>query len=167
MFVAAICLRLYNSLFHRAAGSISGPEPSGASEIDLSTTNVGALLGPYEFSFDSKRAAKYVAAVGGDESPDYGAELPPAAVVAEGLTRLIEELDLFGEQILKAGGVVHTSQEAEYMAPVLVGETITASARLAGNSVRMGSRFVSVFTEFRNGANSIVATASSTIVVPE
>ena len=108
-----------------------------------------------------------MAAVGGDESPDYGGELPPAAVVAEGLTRLIEELDLFGEQILKAGGVVHTSQEAEFMAPVRVGETITASARLAGNSVRRGSRFVSVFTEFRNSSNAIVATASSTIVVPE
>ena len=92
--------------------------------------------------------------------------MPPSAVVAEGLARLISELDLFGDEILAAGGVVHTSQEAEFLAPVTPGEAITATAKLAGNSVRRGSRFVSVFTEFRNGSNTIVATASSTIMVP-
>lgn len=111
-------------------------------------------------------ARAYAAAVGGSGSPDYGAVLPPAAVVAAGLTWLIEELDLFNEKILKAGGVIHTSQEAEFFAPVAVGETVTATAKLSGNSVRRGSRFVSVFTEFRNAANEIVATASSTIVTP-
>ena len=135
--------------------------------IDISTAAAGTVLGPYEFSFDAGRAAAYESAVGGGESPDYSNTLPPAAIVAEGLSRLIEELDLFGEEILNAGGVVHTSQEAEFFAPVQVGEKITASAKLAGNSLRRGSRFVSVFTEFRNPANDLVATASSTIVVPE
>lgn len=146
---------------------ISGPELSGVDEIDISTASVGTQLGPYEFAFDAERAAKYCAAVGVDESPAYGGALPPAAIVAEGLSRLIDELDLFEEHILKAGGVVHTSQEAEFVLAVMPGEKITARARLAGNSVRRGSRFVSVFTEFRNAANAIVATASSTIVVPE
>jgi hypothetical protein len=145
---------------------MGGLELSGAGEIDISTANVGTILGPYEFVFGAERAKKYIAAVGGDESPEYDGILPPAAIVAEGLSRLIDELDLFGKQILQAGGVVHTSQEAEFLSPIKPGESITASARLAGNSVRRGSRFVSVFTEFRNAANAIVATASSTIVVP-
>jgi 3-hydroxymyristoyl/3-hydroxydecanoyl-(acyl carrier protein) dehydratase len=92
--------------------------------------------------------------------------LPPAAIVAEGLARLINEMQLFSDEILQAGGVVHTSQEAEFRSAVMPGEKVTATARLAGNSVRRGSRFVSVFTELRNASNEIVATASSTIVVP-
>ena len=134
--------------------------------IDLTTAQAGSSLGPYEFTFDASRAEAFASATGGDESPDFGGALPPSAVVAEGLARLIDELDLFGEEVLAAGGVVHTSQEAEFFAPVMPGETITAAAKLAGNSVRRGTRFVSVFTEFRNGANEVVATASSTIVVP-
>lgn len=119
------------------------------------------------FSFDAARAAAFKAATGDEKSPDYNGALPPSAVVAEGLARLISELDLFGERILSAGGVVHTSQEAEFFAPVMPGETIEATARLAGNTLRRGARFVSVFTEFRNESNELVATASSTIMVPE
>ena len=156
----------YNSLFHQTASPIGGPELSGVDKIDIAAVAAGTRLGPYEFSFNADRASKYRSAIGGDESPGYGGALPPAAVVAEGLSRLIEELDLFGEEILKAGGVVHTSQEAEFLSPVMPGELITASARLAGNTARKGSRFISVFTEFRNASNALVATASSTIMVP-
>ena len=135
--------------------------------IDIATAPAGSQLGPYAISFSKEQADAYAAAVGGEGSPDYGGALPPAAIIAAGLARLIEELDLFNEQILKAGGVIHTSQEAEFFAPVAVGEQVTATAKLAGNMARRGSRFVSVFTEFRNAANEVVATASSTIVVPE
>lgn len=76
-------------------------------------------------------------------------------------------MDLFGEKVLSVGGVVHTSQEAEFFAAVMPGEKVTAKAKLAGNTLRRGNRFVSVFTEFRNESNEIVATASSTIIVPE
>lgn len=68
---------------------------------------------------------------------------------------------------MSAGGVVHTSQEAEFFAPVMPGDKVTAEARVAGNTLRRGNRFLSVFTEFRNGANEMLATASSTIMVPE
>lgn len=87
-------------------------------------------------------------------------------MIAEGLASLISELDLFGTEILSAGGVVHTSQDAEFFAPVMPGEKVTATAKLAGNTLRRGTRFVSVFTEFRNESNELVATASSTIIVP-
>lgn len=143
------------------------PELREVLKIDIETAKAGTQLGPYEFSFDQQRASNYASAVGGDESPEYNGALPPAAVVAEGLSRLIEELDLFGEKILNAGGVVHTSQEAEFLQPVFAEEVITANARLAGNTLRRGSRFLSVFTEFRNASNTVVATASSTIVVTE
>ena len=139
---------------------------AGAIDIDIATATAGTQLGPYEFTFDDERAESYRSAVGGPESPALDGALPPAAIVAEGLARLIDEMKLFSDEILAAGGVVHTSEEAEFFAPVMPGEKITATARLAGNSVRRGSRFVSVFTEFRSGSNEIVATASSTIVVP-
>ncbi len=125
------------------------------------------MLGPFEFSFDAERAAAFVASTGGAETPDFGGTLPPSAVVAEGLARLIAELDLFGDEILAAGGVVHTSQEAEFFSPVSVGQKVSATAKIAGNTLRRGTRFVSVFTEFRNESHEIVATASSTIVVPK
>lgn len=134
--------------------------------IDITTAEAGTTLGPYEFSFDAARADAFRSAVGDESSPDLGGTLPPSAVVAEGLARLIEDLDLFGEEVLNAGGVVHTSQEAEFFAPVQPGEKITATAKLAGNALRRGTRFLSVFTEFRNASNEVVATASSTIVVP-
>ena len=134
--------------------------------IDIASAAPGSQLGPYEISFSKEQADAYAAAIGDSESPDYGGALPPAAVVAAGLSHLIEELDLFNEKTLKAGGVIHTSQEAEFFAPVAPGEKITATAKLAGNMVRRGSRFISVFTEFRNASNEMVATASSTIVAP-
>lgn len=134
--------------------------------IDITTAEAGTALGPYEFTFGAQRAEAFRSAVGDKTSPGFNGALPPSAVVAEGLARLIDELDLFGEEVLSAGGVVHTSQEAEFFALVMPGEKITASAKLAGNALRRGTRFVSVSTEFRNSANELVATASSTIVVP-
>lgn len=135
--------------------------------IDLAAARVGDTFGPYRLTFDRERAGKFVEAVGGGESPGYGDVLPPTAIIAAGLAEIIGELSLFRREILDRGGVVHTSQEAEFLAPVKIGDEILATVRLTGNSVRRGSRFMVIFSEYRNAANEIVATASSTIVAPE
>ena len=125
----------------------------------------GDTFGPFDVSLSAEAVDAYTAAVGGGDGVDYGGQAPPAAVVAIGLGKLIDQLGLFEPEVLEAGGVVHTTQEAEFMAPVQPGEEVTATAVLKGNSVRGGSRFVSVQTEFR-GAAGVVAMASSTIVAP-
>jgi uncharacterized protein (DUF3084 family) len=104
--------------------------------------------------------------VGGDESPDYGGGLPPAAIIAAGLTYLIEDLDLFNEKITSAGGVIHTSQEAEHFAAVMPNDKVFATSTMMANTVRRGSRFLSVRTEYRGADDSLIATSSSTIVAP-
>jgi hypothetical protein len=125
----------------------------------LDTATAGQLFGPYDVAIDPSRARAYATAVGGNESPDYGDGLPPMAIVAAGLTKLINELGL-------AGGTVHLSQEAEYFRMARAGEHIAASAELKANSVRRGSRFATLFVEYRDAAGELVATSSSTVMVP-
>jgi hypothetical protein len=125
----------------------------------LDTATAGQVFGPYDVTIDPKRADAYESAVGGAESPDYEAGLPPIAIVAAGLTKLINELGL-------AGGTIHLSQEAEFFRQVRAGEPISASAELKANSVRRGSRFATLFVEYSDGNGKLVATSSSTVMVP-
>lgn len=130
------------------------------------TSPPGTLLGPFDVTFDKNRAADYAAAVGASEKSDNPAAMPPAAIIAAGLTYLIEDMDLFNEKITSAGGVIHTTQEAEFFQPVEAGEPVTAMAKMLANTVRRGTRFLTVKTEYRNAEDTLVATSSSTIVAP-
>ena len=125
----------------------------------LDTASAGQVFGPYEVAIDPNRAEAYASAVGGSESPRYEDGLPPVALVAAGLTKLIDELGL-------AGGTVHLSQEAEFFRKVRAGEPISAKAELKANSVRRGSRFATLFVEYRDTDGRLVATSSSTVMVP-
>lgn len=130
------------------------------------TSPPGTVIGPFDVSFSQQRADAYAFAVGGQESPDYDGGLPPAAIVAAGLTYLIEDLDLFSEKIVSDGGVVHTSQEASFSAPVRPDQKVSATSTMVSNTVRRGSRFLSVRTEFRDAGDRVIGTSSSTIVAP-
>ncbi len=125
----------------------------------LSTLQPGHRLGPYEISMTPEMALAYTRAISGPDSPDYGDTLPPLAVIALGLSRIIEDLGL-------GAGTVHAGQEVELMRPVRAGETITATAELKSNAPRKDVRFATVATEFRDSAGTVVATASSTVIVP-
>ncbi|MEX0763448.1 MAG: MaoC family dehydratase N-terminal domain-containing protein [Dehalococcoidia bacterium] len=125
----------------------------------LSEAEAGRKFGPYEVTLTRDDAARYAAAVGGSESPDYGQTLPPLAVIAAGLSKLITELGL-------AGGTVHAGQEVEFHRPVTAGETVTAHAELKSNAVRRDSRFATIMTEFKDESGAVIATASSTVIVP-
>lgn len=118
----------------------------------------GHKFGPYEIAFSREDAARYSAAVGGDGSPDYGGMMPPMAVVAAGLSRLIADLGL-------GAGTVHAGQEVQFRRAVSVGERITAHGELKSNSIRGDARFATVATEFRDAAGHAVANASSTVIV--
>ena len=80
-------------------------------------------------------------------------------LIAAGLSRVIEALEL-------GGGTVHASQEVSFVRPVAPGEQVVARTTLRGNSVRRGSRFATVATEFLCGGEQ-VASSVSMVIVPE
>jgi hypothetical protein len=125
----------------------------------LANLQPGQKFGPYDITAPRQNAVSYAAAVGGDGSPDYGGAMPPLAIIAAGLSMLIAELGL-------GAGTVHAGQEVEFTRAVMPGEKITATAELKGNSLRRDVRFATVATEFRDSAGRLVATASSTVIVP-
>ena len=128
------------------------PHPLGALQP-------GQRFGPYDVTLPQADGAKYAAAVGGEGSPDYGGAVPPLAIIAAGLSMIISDLGM-------GAGTVHAGQEVEFRRPVMPGERITAHAELKANSVRRDARFATVATEFRDAAGHVVATASSTVIVP-
>ena len=127
--------------------------------LSLKELSPGHRFGPYEITFSKEEARLYAAAVGGGEPHDYGGAMPPMAVVAAGLSKLISDLGL-------GAGTVHAGQEVQFRRAVHAGERISAHAELVSNSVRRDARFATVATEFKDAAGLTVATASSTVIVP-
>ena len=127
----------------------------------ISTATVGHEFGPYDVTITQARADAYAAAVGGEESPDYGESLAPIMVVAAALTELIDDLGLF------SGGLqtVHAGQEVTWERAVNVGEKIEARANLAANSIRRGNHFATIAVSYTDGSGVEVGTSSTTIVV--
>ena len=127
----------------------------------ISTAEIGHEFGPYDVTIPAARAEAYAAAVGGDESPDYGDSLAPMMVVAAALTELIEELGLF------SGGLqtVHAGQEVNWNRPVKIGEKVDATGRLSANSVRRGNHFATVSVSYTDEGGSEIGTSSTTIIV--
>lgn len=142
--------------------SLAGRPPTAlyfaSMPLSLKELSPGHRFGPYDVTLSHEDARLYIAAVGGDGSPDYGGAMPPMAVVAAGLSRLIADLGL-------GAGTVHAGQEVEFRRAVQAGERITAHGELKGNSVRGAARFATVATEFRDADGQTVATASSTVIV--
>jgi acyl dehydratase len=127
----------------------------------ISTAEVGHKFGPYDVTIPSDRANAYAAAVGGDESPDYGDSLAPIMVVAAALTELIEDLGLF------SGGLqtVHAGQEASWVRQVKIGEKVDAIGKLAANSIRRGNHFATVSVSYTDSSGTEIGTSSTTIIV--
>jgi hypothetical protein len=127
----------------------------------ISTAVVGHQFGPYDVTIPAERASAYAAAVGGDESPDYGDTLAPIIVMAAALTELIEDLGLF------SGGLqtIHARQEVSWNRQVKVGEQVEATGRLAANSVRRGNHFATVAVSYTDSAGAEIGTSSTTIIV--
>ena len=97
-------------------------------------------------------------AVGRECLPAAADRVPPMAVVAAGLGKLIDELGL-------AAGTIHGSQGARFERPIVAGEKLSATAVLRGNSVRRGARFATLDTTFTDADGEVVATATSMVIV--
>ena len=128
----------------------------------LAQLEAGQQLGRYALDIRPEFVARYAEATAdGAASRPFpeGRPVPPMAIIATGLGKLIDELKL-------TGGTIHAGQDVEFLRPVLSGERIYAEAELTGVSIRRGSRFASILTRFVDSENKPVASALSTIVVP-
>ena len=135
-------------------GRLISAEP----RLNIADLEIGHEFGEYSVGLSSEESERYGAAVGRACGPDASEWVPPMAVVAAGLSRLIDELGL-------AGGTIHASQGARFLRPVATGEELTATAVLRGNSVRRGARFATLDSTFRDASGEVVATSSSTVIV--
>ena len=112
------------------------------------------------FTIDAEMAVAYAKAVGDESQLAAEGKVPPMAVIALGLSQVIEALKL-------GGGTVHASQEVEYTAAAQLNQPIVATTILKGNSVRRGSRFATVETTFSSRSGAGIARAVSMVIVPE
>ncbi len=133
-------------------------QPAQEMQLDIGQLEIGHRFDEHAISISAEDSTRYAAAVGRTGGPDAADWAPPMAVVAAGLSKLIDELEL-------AGGTIHASQGARFNRRVSTGEKLTLVSTLRGNSVRRGARFAALQSTFTDAKGEIVATASSTVIV--
>ena len=106
--------------------------------MDLNTIEPGHALVDREIVITSAMADAYVQAVG-DECALYAEEglVPPMAVAALVMAEAMDAVSL-------PAGTVHTGQELTFSRPVAMGAAVRCSAVVAANSVRRGTRFLTL-----------------------
>ena len=106
--------------------------------MDLSSLELGQALCERDVVVTSDRAALYIDAVE-DDSPLYAAQglAPPMAVAAIVMAAAMEAVEL-------PAGAVHTGQELAFAGPAPIGASVRCVASVAANSVRRGTRFLSL-----------------------
>ena len=135
------------------------PTTRSEPELILADYQSGHVFDDHSFEITVSEAKAYADAVGDSSPLASGNQIPPMLLIAAGLSRVIEALEL-------SGGTIHASQEVNFGRPVSPGENIVARTTLRGNSVRRGSRFATVETEFLSGDRQ-VASSVSMVIVPE
>ena len=106
--------------------------------MDLSMLEPGHSLVDREIVITAAMADAYIRAVG-DECALYAEErlVPPMAVAALVMAEAMDTVGL-------PAGTVHTGQELTFSCPVSMGSTVRCSAIVAANSVRRGTRFLTL-----------------------
>ena len=106
--------------------------------MDLNTLEPAHALVDREIVISESMAAAYVRAVG-DENTLYAEArlVPPMAVAALVMAEAMDAVSL-------PAGTVHTGQELTFSRPVAVDSAVRCSATVAANSVRRGTRFLTL-----------------------
>jgi acyl dehydratase len=81
--------------------------------------------------------------------------------IAAGLDHVVSDPRLG----IELSRVLHGEQEYRWARPVVVGETLTASATIESVRDKGGMRFVVLGTEVRDEAGELVASGRSTLIV--
>ncbi len=106
--------------------------------MELNTLEPGHRLVDREIVVTEEMAGAYVRAVG-DECALYAEEglVPPMAVAALVMAEAMDAVSL-------PAGAVHTGQELTFSRAVAMGSAVRCSATVAANSVRRGTRFLTL-----------------------
>jgi len=120
----------------------------------------GSTYPPVRFRVDETRARAFAEAVG-----HRGPGVPPTIVtvpeIEAGLDHVVSDPRL-GVDLSR---VLHGEQEYWWSRPVVVGETLTASATIEGVRDKGGMRFLVLRTEVMDEAGELVASGRSTLIV--
>ena len=126
----------------------------------LSPNVEGSTYPHMRFEVDGSRVRAFADAVG-----QRGAGVPPTIVtvpeIAAGLDHVVSDPRLG----IELSRVLHGEQEYRWSRPVVVGETLTASATIESVRDKGGMRFVVLGTEVRDEAGALVASGRSTLIV--
>lgn len=106
--------------------------------MDLNTLEPGHALADREIVITASMADAYIRAVG-DECSLYAEErlVPPMAVAALVMAEAMDAVSL-------PAGTVHTGQELTFSRPVAMDSAVRCFATVAANSVRRGTRFLTL-----------------------
>ena len=115
---------------------------------------------PARFRVDEMRVRAFADAVG-----QRGPGVPPTIVtvpeIEAGLDHVVSDPRLG----IDLSRVLHAEQEYRWSRPVVVGETLTASATIEGVRDRGGMRFLTLRTEVVDEAGELVASGRSTLII--
>lgn len=128
--------------------------------MDLNTLGPGHALVDREIVITGPMADAYIRAVG-DRCMLYAEErlVPPMAVAALVMAEAMDAVSL-------PAGTVHTGQELTFSRPVAMGSAVRCSATVAANSVRRGTRFLTLdLRGERDGETAVEGRAA--LAVPE
>ncbi len=130
-------------------------------KVAYSRMEAGFEFPPSTIRLDAAAVALYVEAVEETSSLYQDRVLvPPSAVAAYAQAALAEKIDLLP-------GTIHVSLEAEFLAEVNVGGTITCHARVNRKQERGKIRLLSIDLEVLDGAAVPVMKGKTSFMLPE
>ncbi len=148
-------MRRFYNLLRRAWRGLGS-----TNEMDLNTLEPGHALVDREIVVTGEMADAYIRAVG-DGNTLYAEEglFPPMAVAALVMAEAMDAVSL-------PSGTVHTGQELTFSCPVAAGATVRCSATVAANSVRRGTRFLTLDLRGEQGGEAAVE-GRTALAIPE
>ncbi len=128
--------------------------------MDFSSLGPGAIVIDEELTVSQEAADVYLLAVGDAEALYAEHQVtPPMAIAALAMAAAMRAVEL-------PPGAVHTGQELTFVRPVMPSTQFHCSARVGQNSVRRGTRFLTLQIQVTaDGHSTVVGQAS--IAIPE
>src|SRR2546421_6877939 len=129
---------------------------------------------PVEFTVERDHVARFDDAIGEDnplfrdssaaKEEGYDEQLAPPTFVTAMQIRTSGQVVLDQDLGLDYSRVVHGEQEYEYRRPVKVGETLTATPRIAGMYSKGPNEYLVIEAEIRDAGGQTVVIARSTLL---
>jgi len=146
-----------------AAGARAGrPSQTSTSVIDRLRARIGEPGEPVTATVEAGHVKRFVQAIG-DPNPRWTKEAPPTFLVALApVSPHLAEAEAYGKGWLNGGNAF------EYLAPVRIGDRITATGKVADVYEKSGSSgdllFIIFETEYANQSGTVVARLRGTMI---